>query len=424
MKNRNGFVISTMIYSIFGIMIIIAFYILYILSNNKVVFMSNIENLKSGLEKDKINVVFVMDQGLSDNERTLYINKIKSFSSQVNNKNIGMDVVINDIKTNKYYISRNGVKELYDDAYFPVYSSNSIMYYYGIIGNKVLYSAKHQTGAGWMSTNIYMYDVMTETIESFTPQYNGTNLSVAGFKNDPDNNLLYIYGTVTVLSPTGISTLLHYYVVYEYDNEGNLTKSDIEIDSTKYNALPFSVPTGESSGPFLYDPNPDIILNNGFNNYLSTSDRLFLRYTSDSAHNHFGQYLIFKMNDKYGVINYRQSGYNSNAGEMFMVYFTPEHIDETLEFSSSSDESYKKKYYIILKRDNINKWNYYNFTVGDSFTVDNLQDYHKFVIAGEKSTEIIQSKLNGASNIEYYDYDYDNNFTNLDTIFNKILEEL
>ena len=62
--------------------------------------------------------------------------------------------------------------------------------------------------------------------------------------------------------------------------------------------------------------------------------------------------------------------------------------------------------------------------VGDSFTVDNLQDYHKFVIAGEKSTEIIQSKLNGASNIEYYDYDYDNNFTNLDNIFNKILEEL
>jgi len=49
MKKRNGFVISTTLYAIFGIMLLLVFYILYALSNNRYVVTSSIDEIKSVL---------------------------------------------------------------------------------------------------------------------------------------------------------------------------------------------------------------------------------------------------------------------------------------------------------------------------------------------------------------------------------------
>ena len=53
MKKKNGFVISTTLYSIFGIMLLTVFYILYLLSNNKILANSSINNIKEELSENE-----------------------------------------------------------------------------------------------------------------------------------------------------------------------------------------------------------------------------------------------------------------------------------------------------------------------------------------------------------------------------------
>jgi len=367
-----------------------------------------------GTIEETVQVAFVMDQAMPDEERTLYETKIQEFSTLAQNKNVNITTSTNNTTITSVITAANGSVALYDA------NETTTIYYYGVIGNKILYATNK-------TNHIYVYDVLTETRTQLVLQYGGYDLNAGGgninFKNDTVNNILYIHCYSSVLSPTGIPTIVSYYFIYKYDDYGNLTKDTESMDlANQYNALSFSECSGSDNGPFLYDPNPEIIVSNGFGGYFTTDDLNIIK--RGDRYNSYGQNIIFKINDKYGIVNYWQNGYNSNAAEMFMAYFTPPHTDETLDFSSgniSTDDLIGSKYYIILKRDNVNSWNYYNFTLGDTFTVDNLQDYQKYVIAGENSKEIIQTRLNGASNIEYYDYDYSNNFANLDTIFNSIL---
>jgi len=55
MKNNRGFIISTTLYSVFGILLLTIFYILYILANNRMTMTTSINDLKSELEKVRDN---------------------------------------------------------------------------------------------------------------------------------------------------------------------------------------------------------------------------------------------------------------------------------------------------------------------------------------------------------------------------------
>ena len=46
MRKKNGFVISTTLYSVFGIMLLIVFYILYALSNNRYIITGSVNEIK------------------------------------------------------------------------------------------------------------------------------------------------------------------------------------------------------------------------------------------------------------------------------------------------------------------------------------------------------------------------------------------
>jgi len=52
MKDKNGFVISTTLYAIFGILLIIIFYILYLLVNNRTLLSNATNDIKNELEND------------------------------------------------------------------------------------------------------------------------------------------------------------------------------------------------------------------------------------------------------------------------------------------------------------------------------------------------------------------------------------
>ena len=52
--NNKGFVISTMLYSVFAIMLVTVFYILFILSNNRLLTVNSVNDIKSGLEEETI----------------------------------------------------------------------------------------------------------------------------------------------------------------------------------------------------------------------------------------------------------------------------------------------------------------------------------------------------------------------------------
>ena len=53
--NEKGFVISTTLYSIFGIMLITVFYILYALSNERIVTSTSVNEIKEEMAKNGYN---------------------------------------------------------------------------------------------------------------------------------------------------------------------------------------------------------------------------------------------------------------------------------------------------------------------------------------------------------------------------------
>ena len=88
---KNGFIISTTLYGIFGIMMITIFYILYILSTNRVTLNSSIEVVKKEIENYKYEKIYVNFLGTNAELDKLSNTDINNLQNELKNNNILMD---------------------------------------------------------------------------------------------------------------------------------------------------------------------------------------------------------------------------------------------------------------------------------------------------------------------------------------------
>ncbi len=141
-KNNNGFIISTMLYSIFGIIVIIIFYILYILANNKLFIITSINELKNGIENENTtsNEKILLNFIVSDQLKNTYTEaKLKDLTSNIGEELYGYNI---DNKIN--YTTYSG-----DKTYLWTYNSRVVSYtpctnlsmiyeYRGVLGDWVI----------------------------------------------------------------------------------------------------------------------------------------------------------------------------------------------------------------------------------------------------------------------------------------------
>ena len=103
---KNGFVISTTLYSIFGIMLITVFYILFLLSNNRMLLNTNISDIKNDLENSnfktsKIKIILASDTNIENS-------KIDELKNYLKEENIDSDIYFLPYR---FYISEEETKQ-------------------------------------------------------------------------------------------------------------------------------------------------------------------------------------------------------------------------------------------------------------------------------------------------------------------------
>ena len=119
---KNGFIISTTLYGIFGIMMITVFYILYILGTNRTVVNASTAQVKKEIETYKYDKVYVNFLGSKDD-----------LNSKVPDSSI--DALVKELESKNIYMEYD---KSFTDTESIAANDNNAPYYQNIIVNKIL----------------------------------------------------------------------------------------------------------------------------------------------------------------------------------------------------------------------------------------------------------------------------------------------
>ncbi len=278
MKNKKGFVISTTLYSIFGIMLITVFYILYMLSNNRMILNTNIEDIKDGFNP--------IDSSVSK-KITVYIDKNSEMEEYIKNKFNDSNI---DLKIRNYTYN-NSLAGF--DVYMQGLGSQLIgsngwqSSYVGTINDTVIFSEKKEGDllkyrfcyVDTNNTGTYSCDTLSTSADDST-----STIPWQGIKFDSENNKIYLYSYNSSYSGASGTTVSTYkYYEYNYTDtvlEGNNT--NLDIDSKKM----VSYTTSTSSGSGYTCLGPSCISYGGSSSSVSSTkeefDELKSKYNSGS----------------------------------------------------------------------------------------------------------------------------------------------
>lgn len=142
MNNKKGFVISTMLYSVFGIMLFIVFYILYLLSNYRISITTSVSSLKEGLEKmDTIYLNFVISDYLKDSYTKEKLTEIENQIESETFYDVEIDITYTGLSydINEFDVEDKKILEYYITGGTIIVGSPSSVYsFYGILGDNLL----------------------------------------------------------------------------------------------------------------------------------------------------------------------------------------------------------------------------------------------------------------------------------------------
>jgi len=261
---KNGFVISTMLYSIFGIMIIIVFYILYLLVSNKSLLISSIDEIKNNLEitntEEKIYIHFAVSDYLKDKYSNDFFQGIKLKVEEQLKQETNNTYII-DIGSEYTTLSEEKTSGIsYEYSILNSHSEGSrYMNYHGSFGNYVIITETGSSRGGDKYNGYYVNGNMraflvnvldpSEKISiidsDFGPYHNDYRYMYVSI--DKKNNYIYVKGmtedeTLVVSSSSGVYNGINFSINYsksKYDPE------DFSIINTE-NAYVYTSGTGKN----------------------------------------------------------------------------------------------------------------------------------------------------------------------------------
>lgn len=224
MKNNKGFVISTTLYSIFGIMLITVFYILYMLSNNRMVLNTNIEDIKEGL--------YSID-GSTTKKLTIYIDKNSELEEYIKNKFKNKNISVK-IRNYEYVDKSEEINVVQQTLNSRVNGSRGLYTeYVGTIYDTVIFATNNSNLAAGDIQEYNFCHVINDNCVKLSVVDDGSNSTIPwqGIRFDSVNKKIYLYSHNHIYSgASGTSINTYKYYEYSYSDtvlDENTTNLDI-----------------------------------------------------------------------------------------------------------------------------------------------------------------------------------------------------
>ena len=413
MKSNKGFVISTTLYSIFGIMLLLVFYILYALSNNRMILSTSINDLKKELETNAGN------NYSQDPSKSTYIHFgiSKYLEDSYNNE------VLKKIETNLEDKLKHNVDigvsytNLSGEETSEIEAENSVIYDYSETNDSDSSCGKYHFVLG-------NYALVTKLCTS------KTNTSTTKYSGNPQAYLINVYNATDIISlfPTNMNYVYPYtrsidagidntnkYLYVKLVTGNSLSAGKGSLDSTHYIRIPYDSNTynfDDSNIEYGYRALEDgkiqdstsnfTTLNNGYKNatlknlhenpheYPSNYTAIYqaVRNKEGSEYYAISEYDKYKNTfynyDKKGIlIDVRTWVENNNTRELHMIWYKDPttYKEEILTLMNPNSENYLNKFYIFIKDDDDKDMNgNHHFTINGN--IIELEDYEKLFYTG------------------------------------------